>query len=429
MIKSKKRTEHGKTDRLFGRWDGGAERGDGGLQGGMIMERKIRLGIIGIGNMGSGHACRVADGECPDFVLTAVADIDPGRKEWAAKRLGEKVVFFDRAETMLDSRLIDACIVATPHYAHPALAIECMKRSIHVMVEKPAGVYTGQVREMNETADRHPEAVFGVMFNQRTNCVYRKMRELVQSGRYGRIRRTNWIITDWYRPQVYYDSGAWRATWAGEGGGVLLNQCPHQLDLWQWICGMPVKVHTHMQYGLWHDVEVEDDVSTYVEYANGATGVFVTSTGDAHGTNRFEIQMDRARLLVEHDQLLLEKFSVSEPEWSAVNREPFASMPAEKKIVETDGSNLQHTGVVNAWGGAILRGEPLIADGREGIRGLMLSNAMHLSAFLGKEVTLPIDEDLFYEELKKRIAVSRRKDPPPVQVGPSDLSGTYGGTH
>lgn len=388
--------------------------------------KKIRLGIIGIGNMGSGHACRVADGECPDFELTAVADINPAREAWAAERLGKGVTFFDSAEKLLDSGLVDACIIATPHFAHPPLAIACMERSIHVMCEKPAGVYTRQVREMNETADRHPEVVFGLMFNQRTNCVYRKMRELVQSGKYGRIRRTNWIITDWYRPQVYYDSGAWRATWAGEGGGVLLNQCPHQLDLWQWICGMPVKVQAHLQYGLWHDIEVEDDVTAYVEYENGATGVFVTTTGDAHGSNRFEIQMDRAKLLVEHDQLMLEEFSVPEPEWSATNKEPFASMPSKQMMVETDGLNPQHTGVVNAWGGAILRGEPLVADGREGINGLMLSNAMHLSAFLGKEVTLPIDEDLFYEELKKRIAVSRHKEAAPQVV--ADLSRTYGGT-
>ena len=388
----------------------------------------MKIGFIGIGNMGSGHACRVVDGECPDFALAAVADINPARKEWAEKRLGEKVVFFDNAEKMLDSGLIDACIVATPHYAHPPLAIECMKRSIHVMVEKPAGVYTKQVREMNETADRHPEVVFGLMFNQRTNCVYRKMRELVQSGDFGRIRRTNWIITDWYRPQCYYDSGDWRATWAGEGGGVLLNQCPHQLDLWQWICGMPVKVDTHMKFGLWHDIEVEDDVTAYVEYENGATGVFVTTTGDAHGSNRFEIQMDRAKLLVENDRLYLEEFSVPEPEWSASNKEPFASMPAKKSIVETDGLNPQHTGVVNAWGGAILRGEPLVADGREGIRGLMLSNAMHLSGFLGREVTMPIDEDLFYAELKKRIATSRRKETSPAGNVVADLSNTYNGT-
>lgn len=386
---------------------------------------KLRLGIIGIGNMGSGHAQRVLEGKCPDFELTAVADINPARLAWAREKKAE-IACFEDAISMLDSGLLDACIVATPHYDHPRYAIACMERGIHVMVEKPAGVYTKQVREMNAVAEQHPEVVFGLMFNQRTNCVYRKMRELVQSGKYGRIRRTNWVITDWYRPQVYYDSGAWRATWSGEGGGVLLNQCPHQLDLWQWICGMPVKVQSHLHYGLWHDIEVEDDVTTYVEYENGATGVFVTTTGDAHGTNRFEVQMDRAKLLVENNKLYLEEFSISEPEWSATNKEPFASMPSTLAEVETDGRNPQHDGVINAWGGAILRGEPLVADGREGIHGLTLSNAMHLSSFLGRAVELPLDEELFYQELQKRIATSRRKDKVTEIV--SDLSSTYSGT-
>ena len=391
------------------------------------MDKKIRVGIIGIGNMGSGHARSFLKGLCPEFELVAVADSNPARIEWARRELSGDLTYFGDATAMLDSGMLDACLVAVPHYDHPRYAMECMKRGIHVMVEKPAGVYTRQVREMNEEADRHPDVVFGLMFNQRTNCVYRKMRELIQSGRYGQIRRTNWIITDWYRPQAYYDSGSWRATWAGEGGGVLLNQCPHQLDLWQWICGMPVKVQSHLRYGQWHDIEVEDDVTTYVEYENGATGVFVTTTGDAHGTNRFEIQLDRAKLVVENDKLSLLEFEVSEPEWSKTNRQPFATMPAAEVEVETDGENPQHVGVINAWGGAILRGTPLVADGREGIRGLTLSNAMHLSAFLGREVRIPYDEDLYYEELMKRVADSRyRKDGAEKAVF-ADVSDTYGG--
>ena len=390
------------------------------------MDRKIRLGIIGIGNMGSGHACRVVDGECPDFVLTAVADINPAREDWAKKRLGENVAFFHTAQEMLDSGLIDACIVATPHYDHPGLAIECMKRSIHVMVEKPAGVYTKQVREMNAMADQHPEVVFGLMFNQRTNHVYRKARELVQSGKYGRIRRTNWIITDWYRTQHYYDSGAWRATWAGEGGGVLLNQCPHQLDLWQWICGMPVKVHAHLHYGKWHDIEVEDDVTAYVEYANGATGVFITTTGDACGTNRLEIQLDKAKIVAQNDALEITEYEMTEQEFSAVNKSPFGSISTRKVEAETDGENPQHVGVLRAWGGAILRGEPLVADGREGINGLTLSNAMHLSSWTDAAVTLPIDAQLFRQELMKRVEGSRKKENTVSVV--ADTSASYGGT-
>ena len=374
------------------------------------MEKKIRLGIIGMGNMGTGHAKNLLDGKCPDFDFVAAADSSPDRIAWAKEHLTDTIAYFGDAIRMLDSGLIDACMVCVPHYDHPKYAIACMKRGIHVMVEKPAGVYTKQVREMNEEARKHPEVVFGMMFNQRTNCVYRKMRELVRSGQYGRLRRSNWIITNWYRPQCYYDSGDWRATWAGEGGGVLLNQCPHQLDLWQWICGMPVSVQSHMRFGQWHDIEVEDDVTTYVEYENGATGVFVTTTGDAHGTNRFEVQMDRAKIVAENDQLSLLEFEVSEPEWTKTNRQPFATMPAHEVKVETGGENPQHVGVLNAWAGAILRGEPMVADGKEGIHGLMLSNAMHLSAFLGKKVELPIDEDQYYEELMKRVATSRRKE-------------------
>ena len=385
----------------------------------------IKLGIIGIGNMGSGHALGILNGECPELRLVAVADINPDRLAWARANLSPDIACFSDAMAMLDSGAIEACIVSVPHYDHPRLAIACMERGIHVMVEKPAGVYTKQVREMNEAAKGHPDVVFGMMFNQRTNCVYRAMRELVHSGRYGQLRRANWIITNWYRPQCYYDSGNWRATWSGEGGGVLLNQCPHQLDLLQWICGMPVRLQSHMRFGQWHDIEVEDDVTTYMEFENGATGVFVTTTGDAHGTNRFELQLDRARITVEDDRLELLEYEVSEPEWSRTNTQPFATMPAHPVAVETDGKNPQHTGVLNAWAGAILRGEPLVARGEEGINGLMLSNAMHLSAFLGQSVELPIDEELFYRELMKRVAVSRRKD---VATVFADTSGSYGGS-
>lgn len=389
------------------------------------MSKKIKLGIIGIGNMGSGHAHNIVRGECPEFELVAVADIKPQRIEWAKKELPAEINCFETAEAMLDSGLIEACMICVPHYDHPKYAIECMKRGIHVMVEKPAGVYTKQVREMCEEAEKHPNVVFGMMFNQRTNCIYRKMRELVQSGKYGEIRRTNWIITNWYRPQAYYDSGDWRATWSGEGGGVLLNQCPHQLDLWQWICGMPVKVESHLKYGKWHDIEVEDDVTTYVEYANGATGIFITSTGDAHGTNRFEIQLDKAKIVAEDDKLSLLEYDMTEQEFSKTNTNPFATVNAHRVEVETDGQNPQHIGVVNAWGGAILRGEPLIAGGEEGINGLTLSNAMHLSSWLNKEIELPFDEELYYQELMKRVATSKRKTN--VQEVFADTSKTYSG--
>ena len=382
---------------------------------------KIRLGLIGVGNMGTGHMRNIVKGLCPEVEVTGIADIDPSRLDAFKAEFGE-VAAFATATELLDSGVVEAVIIATPHYFHPPIAIEAMKKGIHVMSEKPAGVYTKQVKEMNAVA-KECNVKFGMMFNQRTDHVYRKMRELVKSGEYGEIRRVNWLITNWYRPQAYYDSGAWRATWSGEGGGVLLNQCPHNLDLWQWICGMPTKVYTKMHFGKWHDIEVEDDVTTYVEYPNGATGTFITSTGDAPGTNRFEITMDRAKLVVENGKLYMWELETSEPEFTKTNKVPFGSPKNEFREVETDGKNEQHVGVLNAFAAAILRGEPLIAEGIEGINGLTISNAMHLSAWTGKEVELPFDDEEYYGLLMERVKTSRRKEN--IEAVVASLDGTY----
>ena len=393
---------------------------------------KVRIGIIGVGNMGTSHLNNILDGKCPEVEVTAIADIDPARLDNAAGILSKKrennpalpdIAAYADASEMLKSGKIDAVLIAVPHYDHPRYAIEAMQAGLHVMCEKPAGVYTLQVKEMIAEADKHPELKFGMMFNQRTNCVYRKMKEIIDSGELGAIKRTSWIITNWYRPQAYYNSGAWRATWSGEGGGVLLNQCPHNLDLWQWICGMPVKVLTKMHFGKWHDIEVEDDVTTYVEYENGATGTFITTTGDTPGTNRFEVVLDGGTLICDGGSLILKKLETPESEFTKVNTVPFGSPRCETVKVETDGRSDQHVGVLNAFAASILRGEPMVADGREGILGLTLSNAMHLSAWTGKEIELPFDEALFKGLLMERVKTSRRKDN--ISSVISNLDDTY----
>lgn len=383
---------------------------------------KIRLGIIGVGNIGTGHAENILKGLCPEIEITAVADRRESRRAWALERLPGVPVFEEGSE-LIASGLCDAVHICTPHYQHPVLAIEALTAGVHVMVEKPAGVYTLQVREMLEEADRHPDLVFGMMFNQRTNCVYRKLKEMIDAGELGELKRVSWIITDWYRTQIYYDSGAWRATWSGEGGGVLLNQCPHQLDLVQWLCGMPSKVRAFCHEGKWHDIEVEDDVTAYLEYPNGATGTFVTTTGDAPGTNRLEITGTLGKVVVEDQKLVFTRLKVNEREWCVSCPEGFRKPESETFEVETDGKNEQHPAVLNAFAGAILRGEPLIADGREGINGLMLSNAMHLSSWLGHEVELPIDEELFRTLLFERRKTSRRKEDADITF---NTEGSYG---
>ena len=382
---------------------------------------QVKLGILGIGNMGSGHIKNILAGKCPHIALTAVADCDPARLAWADQTIPE-VKRFSSAEEMLKNGGIDAMLVAVPHYFHPKYAIMAMAAGKHVMVEKPAGVYTKQVREMNDFAAKSG-VTFGMMFNQRTNPVYRKMHELMQSGELGELRRANWIITNWYRSQNYYDSGAWRATWSGEGGGVLLNQCPHQLDLWQWICGLPKTVEAKLRFGAWHDIEVEDDVTAFMEYENGATGVFITSTGDCPGSNRLEVTCDRGSMVAEGKTLTIHRLSTPLSEFSGAGLGAFAKPEVTVEELTFEDKGPAHSGVLNAFADHILTGAPLIAGGEEGIRGLMLSNAMHLSAFLGKPVTLPFDEELYYEELMKRVKTSRRKENVHTEV--ADTSGTY----
>lgn len=371
--------------------------------------RKARLGIIGLGNMGSGYVKMIKAGDCPEVEITAVADLREDRREWF-RTVYPEVPVFEEGHQLIDSGLCEAVMIEVPHYHHPEFAIYAMKHGLHVLSDKPAGVYTKQVKEMNEEAAKHPELVFAIMFNQRTNPLYIKMKELVSSGELGAIKRVNWIITDWYRTQIYYDSGAWRATWSGEGGGVLLNQCPHQMDLVTWICGLPSRVRAFCHVGKWHDIEVEDDVSAYWEYPNGATGVFVTSTGDAPGTNRFEVDLEKGKLVCEDDKLTLYRLSVNEREFCRTAKGGFDKPECTKEVIDIEGENPQHKAVINAFAAKILGHGELIAPGYEGIKGLMLSNALFLSSWLDKTIEIPFDEDLFLAELNKRIAASKRKE-------------------
>jgi predicted dehydrogenase len=384
----------------------------------------VRLGIVGLGNMGSGHTNYLMEGKVKGVRLTAVCDVVPSKKEWAKEKLGDNVAFFNTAEEMFASGLIDAVIVATPHYDHPFCAIQAFKHGLHVLIEKPAGVYTKQVREMNEVAAASGK-VFGIMYNQRTNPLYQKLRDLVQSGELGEIKRTNWIITNWYRTQSYYNSGGWRATWAGEGGGVLINQDPHQLDLWQWTIGMmPKRVRAFCHFGKHRDIEVDDDVTAYVEYENGATGVFVTTTGEAPGTNRFEVTGDRGKIVIEDGKMTFWRLRVGEAEFNRTYTGSFGQPECWKCDIPIYGSNPEHMGITQNFVDTILGRATLIAPGEEGIKGLTLSNAMYLSTWTDDWVDLPIDEDLFYELLQERIRNSKNKKASTDTVV-ADLSGTF----
>lgn len=390
---------------------------------------KIRFGIIGVGNQGSSYITELFDKDrIENGVVSAVCDLNSTKLNMIKERTKNKeIVYFDDYKKMLDSGLCDAILVETPHYQHPEIVMECLKRGINVICEKPAGVYTKQVREMNEAAKKS-KAHFAMMFNQRTNCVYRKMKEIIADGGIGELQRVTWVITNWFRTQNYYDSGSWRATWAGEGGGVLINQCPHQLDLVQWVVGkMPSRVHGFCQYGKWHDIEVEDEVTAFFEYDNGATGMFITTTGEFPGSNRFEVSGTKGKLVVDGDTNQLEWYKLSEDsqEFSNAASSGFSQPKCEKIIVETDGQNPQHKGIINNFINALLGKEEFFVDGTEGINGVELMNAIELSGWRnGAPVTLPVNEDEYLEELNKKIATSRLKKVDDNVV--ANTAGTYG---
>ena len=371
---------------------------------------KVRLGIVGIGNMGSEHCRLILDGKCPEITLTAVADPRPERRAWAEKTLPGVQVFGDGLE-LIGSGSCEAVLIATPHYQHEPLTVAALEAGLHVLCEKPAAVQADRAERMICAAEKARKTL-AFMFNQRTNCVYRAMRELLQSGELGAVKRMNWIITDWYRTQRYYDSGSWRATWAGEGGGVLLNQCPHQLDLLIWLCGMPCAVTARCLEGKWHHIEVEDDVSALLEFPNGATGVFVASTGDLPGTNRLEIDCERGKMVCEDGQVRVWRLDGNERKICFTSDDPWYREKTEAAVLETDGENPQHCGVINAFAAHLLRGEALIAEAEDGLRALQLSNAIHFSGWTGKRVEIPVPTEAFDRELERRTAGSRLK---PIQ--------------
>ena len=366
---------------------------------------KIRLGVIGIGNMGSEHCRNLTAGKCPEIELAAVADVREERREWAQRELPESVKVYPSGRDLIRDGVCDAVLIAVPHYLHEQLTVQALSHGLDVLCEKPISVEAAAGRRMLRCAATSGKTL-ALMFNQRTNCVYRTIHNMMQNQELGAIKRMNWIVTDWYRTQKYYDSGSWRATWGGEGGGVLLNQCPHQLDLLIWLCGMPVKVQAHCHEGKWHNIEVEDDVTAYLEFGNGATGMFTASTGDLPGTNRLEIDCEKGKLICEDGKIRCWRLQENERETCFNSENPWYQCEAKEEDIQTDGENPQHVGVMNAFAAHLLHGDPLTADAEDGLRALQLSNAIHYSGWTGEMVNVPVPEDRFHEMLSTKIAGS-----------------------
>jgi predicted dehydrogenase len=369
----------------------------------------VRLGVMGIGNIGRKHCTYLSKGEITNAKITAVCDLKAQPLEWARENLPESVKLYDNDEAFFASGEIDGVIISVPHYSHPPLVMEAFKNGLHALSEKPAGVYTKQVREMNEAAKKSGK-VFGIMFDWRTWPLYQKLRELVQSDELGELKQNIFITTDWYRSQSYYDSGGWRATWGGEGGGILMNQAPHHLDLWQWICGVPKRIRAVCNVAKYHDIEVEDDVTAYADYEGGATGTLIASTGLTPGTLRWEITGNKAKVVVENEKISLWRLEVPERDFNRDFRGGFGEPNNSSEEVSYDQeAPKKHQGITTNWVEAILQGtdkSSLLAPGVEGIRGLEIANAAYLSSWTDGWVEIPVDEDLYYEKLQEKIKTS-----------------------
>lgn len=379
----------------------------------------LNIAVIGIGNMGHFHAKAIYEKQVTGLRLTAVCDNDPAVLNAAKAEFSGVDCYLDYWQ-LLQSPKVQAVIIATPHYLHPVIACAAFQSGLHVLTEKPAGVRVSDAEEMNAAAKQSGK-VFGIMWNQRTNKLFQKAREILKTGQLGTPKRLVWIITNWYRTQGYYNSGSWRATWAGEGGGVLLNQAPHNLDLWQWIFGMPQSIYASCDVGKYHQIEVEDDVTLLAKYQNGATATFITSTGEYPGTNRLEISGSLGKMVLENGTLTLTKTAEDEREFCN-SRQASPKIPVTTTVFKDEPGKEPHLQILEDFAKAVLTGSPLLAPGEQGVLELTLSNAAYLSAWTGKPVTLPLNNAEFNAHLAKRIAHSCKKQSADPNVYSGDLA-------
>ena len=383
--------------------------------------QNVRIGIIGMGNMGRFHANDLLEGKVSRGVLTAVGSTSPQKlKEYEEK--GVKV--FGGGEEMIASGEVDALVIATPHYQHVSLGIAALEAGLHVMVEKPIAAHKADAERLVAKAREKADLVFAAMFQLRVEPRYVKIREIVRSGELGDLIRVIWIMTDWFRSEAYFQSGGWRATWKGEGGGVLLNQCLHQLDAMQWITGMPSKVRSEVGIGKWHDIEVEDDVTCYMEFPDGASGMFLSSTGETPGSNRFELSGTKGRLILENDKLVFTKNAVPSDEWCKTSKIGFQQPDTTVEEIPIPPAEDPHAVLMTNFVDAILDGKELIAPGEEGLGSVELANVMLYSGLLGETVDLPMDGAAWESKLNQLIAESTHEKKV-VEVSGEDFAASF----
>jgi len=383
--------------------------------------KAVRLGIIGMGNIGSHHANYLLAGKVKRCELKAVSATSADKLLSYQKR-GLKT--FDDGEELIRSGEVDAVIIATPHYQHTTLGIAALKAGLHVMVEKPISAHKADAERLIAVRRQHPRQVFGTMFQLRIEPRYAKIKKLIVDGDLGQIVRFSWIITDWFRTEAYYASGGWRATWKGEGGGVLINQCLHQLDMLQWLLGMPARVRSFVQLGRFHHIEVEDNVTAYMEFPNKGSGVFVSTTGEAPGTNRLEIIGEMGKLVLENDKLTFVRNEISMFEQCKSSKLGFQKPEVWNVEIPFASDPARHATVTQNFVDAILDSVPLIAPGEDGIHSVELANALLYSGLMNQTIELPLDGAAYEKKLNELVAASKFEKKV-VQVSNEDFTKSF----
>ncbi len=382
---------------------------------------QVRLGVIGIGGMGSGHCGNMA--KVPEARLVAVCDIDPE----TAKNGGAKfnVPFFTSHQELIQAKLCDAVLIATPHPQRPAIAIDCMNAKLHILSEKPLSERVSTADQIVKTAKRKGVAL-AVMFQRRAEPPFAKAIELVKSGALGKVWRTTMISPE-YRTQAYYDSGNWRATWAGEGGGVMMNQSPHVIDLFVQLGGMPSEVTGRCETRL-HKIEVEDVAEAMLRYPDGGSGYFYCSTNELGPGQMIEVFGTHGKLCYRDKVLKFYRFSEPIPEFTFSTQKVWSAPECKEETLEIPDVEWGHFSIIQNFARHLLHGEKLMSPGEEGLQSLELANAVWLSAQLGKPVKLPLSRrayDKFLEKkrlestfVKKTVEPQRVTDPAHITTKP-----------
>ena len=366
------------------------------------MAQQIKTALIGFGGMGRTYAWMINSGMIPELKLTGICC----RNAEGQKLIGEQypgVATYPDVEAMADhAEDFDAVIIVTPHTSHVDLGMRFACMGKHILLDKPAGIDAGSVAGLLD-ACRENRAEFAMIFQNRNLPAFRKVKEMLEAGVLGTLHRAVWICNNWYRSPAYHRSAAWRSSWVTECGGLMINQNPHYVDMWNWFFGLPDRVYADMEFGRYNDFLVDDAVDIQFSYDSGFHGTMISATGEAPGVNRLEIWGSRGRLTVEETaRLFFDENAMSTEEFGLVNTEKFAGIPHTQREIQLEETENLYVQILRNFGQHLLDGVPLIAEGIDGLRQVQLANAVYLSGWEGRKVALPVDNGAYLKGLSDR---------------------------